>query len=185
MPDLHRMQIEWRRLNGRAVRVAMYACFRVAWLAKCLRSIPCAVVLLAAMFATPSASAENPPEIHLVFSNNVSLQQPSEGELAAIFLGRTRHWRDGTRVKIAILESSEAQRQFLSVVANRSPSQYWAHWRNIVFSGRGIMPKIFSSEEELLQYLAAEEGAVGHLSRPDLSGRYGLSTLTIKGAKEP
>ncbi|GAB5451767.1 MAG: hypothetical protein Hals2KO_20950 [Halioglobus sp.] len=185
MPDLHRMQIERRCLNGRAVHMDVYTCHQMAWLEKCLRSLLCAAVLFAAVFGTASASAETSPEIHLVFSNNVALKQPSENELAAIFLGRTRQWSDGTRVKIAILESSEAQRLLLGVVANRSPSQYWAHWRNIVFSGRGIMPKLFSSEEELLQYIAAEEGAVGHLARPEKSGRYGLSTLTIKGAKKP
>jgi hypothetical protein len=136
--------------------------------------------MLAAVVA-PVDAREASPEVHLAFSSNIAVDAPNENDLAAIFLGRKRQWSDGTRVKIAILGSSVEQRTFLQAVAGRSPGQYWAHWRNIVFSGRGIMPKIFSSEKEILDYLGEQKGAIGQITHVDQAVRRGIATLTLVG----
>lgn len=151
----------------------------------CLLRILCTTVIWLGIVTPVQSAVEPSAGIHLALSSNLTLKVPSQKELAAIFLGQKRHWKDGTRVKIAILAAPDEQRKFLSAVARRSPGQYWAHWRNIVFSGRGIMPKIFDTEEELLGYLATEEGAIGHVINTELAGSKGAATLTIDGAQEP
>lgn len=139
----------------------------------------CAALILLGTIAPTLDAVGQQPDIHLAMSSNVSLLEPTRKEIAGIFLGQKRQWSDGTRIKIAILDSAVEQRSFLDAVVDRSPSQYWAHWRNIVFSGRGIMPKIFSSEEELLNYLAEEEGVIGHITDNNLVAREGAVTLTL------
>lgn len=149
------------------------------------RLLLCTALMWLGLLTPVKATIEAHPAVFLATSENVSLDSPSQKELAAIFLGQKRYWKDGTRVKIAILESQDEQQKFLNVVADRSPRQYWAHWRNIVFSGRGVMPKIFETEEELLGYLEKEEGAIGQIVTTDLAESKGAVTLTIDGALQP
>jgi hypothetical protein len=151
-----------------------------------MRVLICAaMILLLGVIASAHSAAESQPEIYLAMSSNVELNAPSQKEIAAIFLGQKRQWSDGTRVKIALLESTGEQRRFLQAVADRSPSQYWAHWRNIVFSGRGIMPKIFSSEADILKYIAEEDGVIGQITNTSMALCEGTATLTIDGVPQP
>lgn len=181
-------QCEWltqRRLTGRTACAVTRHRSGTPSLIKHVRLRVCVAVLLLGVFAPSLYAVGQQPQIHLALSSNVALNDPSQKELAAIFLGHKRQWSDGTRVKIAILQSPDQQRSLLNAVADRSPSQYWAHWRNIVFSGRGIMPKIFHSEEGILKYLAEEEGAIGQITNTDLAVRLGAATLTITGVPRP
>ncbi len=105
----------------------------------------------------------------------------SEHELAAIFLGQKRYWDDGTRVRLALPKSEDVQRPFLNAVVGRSPRQYWAHWRNIVFAGRGLMPKTFRNEAELVRYLADKEGAIGPVDGSGRGASADLHVLEVSG----
>jgi len=99
--------------------------------------------------------------------------------VADIFLGGKRHWANRTRINLAVLGSAPSQKSFLRAVTGRSPRQFWSHWRNIVFAGRGLMPKVFGTEEELLAYVAAQKGAVGHVADMDLAARSQVKIIHI------
>lgn len=181
MPKQHQQGPVSRCLKGGAVVLGLRC---PVWLKHPLQAV-CAMLVLFAYPAAAYGTVDKSAQVHLAVSSNVPLTSISQKELAAIFLGQKRQWQDGTRVKIAILRSASEQSRFLNVVAGRSPGQYWAHWRNIVFSGRGIMPKIFGSEKEILDYLAQEEGAIGHITSTELADRTGAATLTIDGVMKP
>jgi len=138
-----------------------------------------AVVVFGLALPVSVASAEQ-PSLHLVASSNVDLASLSKKDIAAIFLGSRRQWSDGTRIRIAMLDTPDWQRPFLQTLVDRSPPQYWAHWRNIVFSGRGIMPRIFSSENALLDYLKDQDGVIGQISDIDLVEPGAAVLLPIK-----
>jgi hypothetical protein len=104
----------------------------------------------------------------LLVNAGVDVRVLPRASVADIFLGNKRHWADGTRIKLAVLKSVQSQKTFLEAATGRSPRQYWSHWRNIVFSGRGLMPKVFASEKELVAYVAEEKGAVGHVASTNL-----------------
>lgn len=135
--------------------------------------------------AVPLSAAGTQPQLHVGLSKNVDPADATPENLANIFLGNKRHWSDGSLVKLAVLASSERQRDFLSVVTDRSPSQFWAYWRNRVFSGRGIMPKIFDSNEEMLRYLEEEKGAIGQITDVKQADRSGAATVAIGELSAP
>lgn len=120
------------------------------------------------------------PVLRLGVSSNIDPIDVAPDDLASIFLGNKRHWPDGSLIKLAVLESSEHQNRFLNLVASRSPSQYWAYWRNRVFSGRGVMPRIFGSEAELLRYLKSEKGAIGQITDIELASRSGTPIVSVE-----
>lgn len=140
------------------------------------------LLTLAAFLVVPVvAETKSGSNVSLAFSPNVSSEEINERDLAAVFLGQKRQWSDGTRVKIAILKSPGSQSEVLNIVTDRSPGQYWAHWRNIVFSGRGIMPRVFQSEAALLDYIASEKGAIGPVYDKGAARQHGVSSLPLTG----
>lgn len=135
-------------------------------------------LLTALALALPAMGAQ--AELRVGLSSNVDPSDASPENLNSLFLGNKRHWSDGSLVKLAVLASSNVQSPFLKAVTDRSPSQYWAYWRNRVFSGRGVMPKIFHSEEEMLEYLKNEKGAIGQVTNVELAERLGAVTLSLE-----
>lgn len=149
------------------------------------RRVAASMIVVFGLSLPVVSSAGEAGDVHLVASSNVNLAGLSKKDVAAIFLGNRRQWSDGTRIRIAILDAAATQKSFLQTVVERSPPQYWAHWRNIVFSGRGIMPKIFPSEEALLDYLADEEGVIGQLRDADLAQLRGAAVLPLTEVGSP
>lgn len=122
------------------------------------------IVLVTCLLMTMRLMAGDSPDMTIIANAGVSIPSLSKRELSDVFLGRRKQWDDGTTIKLALLKDSIEQDQFLNTCTGRSPSQYWAHWRNILFSGSGIMPKVFATEQELLAYVAGENGAIGHVA---------------------
>ena len=145
---------------------------------------PAVVILLLSLVLGSVPARAEVGDVNVIASPNVDSAALSSADLAAIFLGRRSQWSDGTRIRIAILKSEEVQEAFLEAAVDRSPRQYWAHWRNIVFSGRGTMPKIFSSEEKLLQYMTDQEGVIGLTTDIESAQAHGAVVLTIGGVNE-
>ena len=143
------------------------------------RRVAASMIVVFGLSLPVVASSAEGDDLHLVASSNVNLDGLSKKDVAAIFLGNRRQWSDGTRIRIAMLDVASTQKPFLQAVVERSPPQYWAHWRNIVFSGRGIMPRIFQSEEALLDYLDDQEGVIGQLKDIDLAQLRGAAVLPV------
>jgi ABC-type phosphate transport system substrate-binding protein len=125
------------------------------------------VLLLAAVLIPLSAAAT---DVAVVTSTARKGTQLSVKEVRNIFLGRTKVWNDGTRIRVAVLSSGETHTRFLKALVDRSPLQFRRYWRKIVFSGKGLAPRIFDTEARLLAYVAATEGAIGYLSRTTVNG---------------
>lgn len=90
----------------------------------------------------------------------------SKQEVTDIFLGRMRHFPDGTvAMPIDQAEGATARDEFYSKFAAKSPAQIKAYWSKIIFTGRGRPPPLVASSAELKRRLAANPAAIGYLER--------------------
>ena len=122
------------------------------------------------------ATADN---VYVAVNRQVTTQSLSMNELKRIFLGKQRLWADGTRVRLAMLDVDSTGKEFLKTVTGRSPGQFRAHWRNIVFSGRGVMPRFFNSEKELQAYITDSKGAIGNIPRVGTINQFDVNIISI------
>jgi ABC-type phosphate transport system substrate-binding protein len=120
------------------------------------------VLGLAAIFAAFTASAQ---DVVIVANKNVTLPEISEAQLRDIFIGSRSRLNDGTRVTPVLLKGGPAHEVFLRNHLGEDPDEFRNRWRKAVFTGQGAMPKEFSSETALLDYVAATPGAIGYVSR--------------------
>ena len=133
---------------------------------------------------TRPVMAEQNDSMLVVVNADVQVQELTTRELADIYLGYKRHWDNGTRIRLSLLEDTIKQKDFLQLVTGRNPSQFWSHWRNIVFSGRGLMPEVFTNESSLVKYIAANKGTIGHITQSGLTRGLEVKTLRPETVKE-
>jgi len=87
----------------------------------------------------------------------------------------------GDRVVLTDLDGNNVRKDFLEAYIGRSEAQFRNYWRKAVFSGQGKPPKVFSSEEELVAFVAKTPGAIGYVdSKTDVSS---VKVLNVKESK--
>ena len=67
------------------------------------------------------------------------------------------------------------RKEFSRVVHGRKVAAIKSHWQRQIFSGKGVPPVEFSSEEDLLFFVSETPGAVGYVSG---------STPLVNGVRE-
>ena len=113
---------------------------------------------LVAFVAMP-AMAE---EISIVKEGH-SVETVTAKELKRMLLGKSKRWKNGDKVVLSTLKDGESHDRFIRKYAGKTPKQFTNYWRKMVFSGKGTMPKSFESEDELIAFVAENDGAIGYI----------------------
>ncbi|MGR6874045.1 hypothetical protein ACU6U9_17440 [Pseudomonas sp. HK3] len=81
-----------------------------------------------------------------------------------IFLGKESKFPNG---QIAIPMNAEENLptydQFNEKIIGRSRTQINAYWARLVFTGKGTMPKIISSDGEIVSTVSVNQGAISYI----------------------
>jgi len=118
-------------------------------------------------------------DIFVVANETVSISQISDSELLDLFTGSRSRFRDGSRAVPVILKGGPAHEVFLHKHIGHTSDSFRTLWRKAVFTGQGAAPKELSSEEALLEYIAATPGAIGYVSHLRAAER--VKVVTISG----
>lgn len=131
-------------------------------------------IVLPLCFATVDASVVANPEN----------EEPIDEELLKLMLtGKEKFWDSGSEVVIAILRSESDADDALSRYSGMTMNKFKNHWQRIAFSGRGKMPKMFSSIDELEAFVKNNKGAIGIVStgaQPKSLRRVDLGMIAVR-----
>ena len=139
-----------------------------------------AIALVTWAIALAPARAEPAPLAYQVIVNVKNPQTTVDRELATqTFFKKVVIWPHGGVIKpVDLPMDSPVRRQFSQEVLGRSISAVRNYWLQIVFSGRGVPPPEFPSDEDVVRYVAREPGAIGYVShRADTRA---VRVLTVK-----
>jgi hypothetical protein len=76
-----------------------------------------------------------------------------------------------------MLKSGPVHGEFVADLVGRSEHRFASYWRQMVFTGKGVPPKSFASEDDLVAFVKATPGAVGYVSpETDVTG---VKILTV------
>lgn len=85
--------------------------------------------------------------------------------ISALFLKQTRQWESGIEaMPVDLSERSPIRIQFSKVVLKRSARAVRAFWNQRVFLGRDTAPRELASEGQVVDFVAANRGAIGYVS---------------------
>ena len=129
-------------------------------------------ILLASLLAATAGAAD------FVVIANQSLQTTavSANDLKQIYLGNKTTIHD-RHVEPVTAQAGAAHEHFASQYLGKSPAGLRVYFRNLVFTGKGAMPRSFATAAEMVAYVAVTPGAIGYVSSAtDLKG---VVVLTI------
>lgn len=85
--------------------------------------------------------------------------------LADIYLKKKTVWPDSHAVLAVDLEAgSKVRGHFSEKILERPVSAVRNYWQQLLFSGRGVPPPEFKTEEEVLRFVGANPDAIGYIS---------------------
>lgn len=114
----------------------------------------------------------------VVGSKDLSVSTLSKEAIQNIFLGQQTTWEDGTKIKFAYLQLDPTDKIFLREYMYYTNTRYIRHWRSQVFSGKGEMPPMLKSDEEMLQFIKENKGSIGFVTSGADTGS--VKTLSVK-----
>jgi ABC-type phosphate transport system substrate-binding protein len=135
------------------------------------------VVFLLWISSSSSALAESGFQVVVHPANSVN--SVDQKYLAEIFLKKKIYWPDNRGIFVVdMVANSDVRRQFSERILDRPVSAVRNYWQQLLFSGRGVPPPELKSEQEVLEFIASHEDAIGYVSGSADVG--GLKAVKIK-----
>ena len=116
-------------------------------------------------------------DVIIIANSSVLADTISANDLKRIYLEEKHSLADGTHVEPVLNKSGAAHDLFLKEFLNINDEALQTYYRTLVFTGRGSMPKAFSSDAETVSYVARTKGAIGYVGAS--AGTEGVKTLAI------
>ena len=116
-------------------------------------------------------------EVVVVANPDLAEDVIARKDLQRIYLGKRTTWSDRTSIVPVMLKSGPLHEEFVEDLVGRSEHRFATYWRQMVFTGKGIPPKSFADEDEIISFVKATPGAVGYVS-PSTDAT-GVKILTV------
>ena len=123
---------------------------------------PALLLIMIAVMA-PSASQA---EVIIIVNSNLKVTQLEKKDVQDIFLDKKITWPDDkeTEIKFVLISDADFHKEFVKDYTRKSTAQFKRYWNNMVFTGKGMMPKNIDSVDALIQYVSQTDGAIGYIS---------------------
>ncbi|RRD00484.1 hypothetical protein [Amphritea balenae] len=109
-----------------------------------------------------SARAES---IQIIAHPDQSTVTLSSQNLWAIYGMKTRHWADGTLIKVFVLPTKHPLHRRFSINALKTyPYQLDRVWQRLTYSGTGRAPTVVPSEQAMIEAVTSTPGAIGYIN---------------------
>lgn len=130
------------------------------------RTLHSIAATLAATTLFLSCAVAQAGELVVVVSARSPVEAMRPDQVAAIFLGQSARFPDGTVATPVDQPIGSGQRDgFYRRVTGKTPALLKAWWSKMVFTGRGQPPREVAGNAAVLQAVASTPGAIGYIDR--------------------
>ena len=130
------------------------------------RMLACACLLVVASVypGLGSGAAAASDDLVIIVNSGNNDNSIKQKDLQRIFLGKETRWEDNTSIVPVMLKTGSLHDQFIEGYLERSVQRFVTYWRQMVFTGKGVPPKSFAKEPDLVDFVARTPGSVGFAS---------------------
>ena len=133
------------------------------------------IIGVLALVTTSSSTAAG---IKVIAHSSVKVSQVSSDELKGVFLGTRTSLADGSHVEPVLLKSGDVHDTFVRQYTGKTVVGLENYYRSLVFTGKGSMPKVLTSDAAMVAYVKNTKGAIGYVSAG--ANTDGVKILTVK-----
>jgi hypothetical protein len=117
-------------------------------------------------------------EIKIIANPGVGASDIAADELKGVFLRTKPSLSDGSHVEPVLAKSGPAHAAFLKEYIGKTDDALTTYYRSLVFTGKGLMPKVLASDADIVAYVAKTKGAIGYVGAA--AATPGTKTLPVK-----
>jgi TonB family protein len=134
-----------------------------------------AIVIFGAVYALAG-------NVKIIANPSVKGEAISASEIKSVFLRERNSLRDGTHVEPVLSKGGLAHEAFLREYLGKNDDALQNYYRSLVFTGRGSMPMVLHSDDEVVAYVARTRGAIGYIN--STAAADGVKTLAVYPAEK-
>ena len=101
--------------------------------------------------------------VKVIANPSVRVDSMTVAELRSVFLEELRSVK-GSHVEPVLVASGDAHESFLRQYIGKNDDALRTYYRTLVFTGTGLMPKVLTSDADVLRHVANTRGAIGYVS---------------------
>ena len=116
-------------------------------------------------------------DVKVVANSSVAVSSISADDLIGVFL-MTKSSLGGGHVEPVVEEGGPAHEGFLKEYIHKTAQALQNYYRSQLLAGNASMPKILSSDAEVVEYVAKTKGAIGYVEAS--AGAAGVKILEVK-----
>ena len=120
-----------------------------------------AALLMFALFSVGSVALA--ADYVLITDNSNPVSTLTAKEVKNIYLGKKTVWSDGSHITVFTYTVSNVNAVFLKQMVRKTSQQYSTYWKKSLFTGTGLPPKDFASDEEIKAAVKAKPGSIGYI----------------------
>lgn len=102
-------------------------------------------------------------------SNNDSL---SNEDIEKLYLGKTNKFPGGTTaLPLDRPEGSSLRMDFVDKVLGKSEAQLKSYWARLIFTGKGIPPKVIAADQEVIDMVSRNPDTIGFVDASSVTDK--------------
>lgn len=102
-------------------------------------------------------------DVKVIANESVKADSISADELRAVFLSERKALKDGSSVVPVVNADGFTHEAFLKLYLHRDAEELRTYYQGLVFTGKGSMPREFSSDADVAAFVAHTRGAIGYV----------------------
>lgn len=114
----------------------------------------------------------------VIVNNSNSISSLSKKEVSDLFMKKTTKWSSGVTVApVDLVANSSVREAFSLSIHNKAVSAIRNYWQQAAFSGAATAPPEKSNDNEVIEYVKKNPGAIGYISSGTSAD--GVKTISI------
>jgi ABC-type phosphate transport system substrate-binding protein len=106
------------------------------------------------------------------------LKNLDESTISRIYMGKIIEVNGSAVNPVNLMTGSNTRTQFMNQVLGKEDDSYIAYWVVRRSIGKGVSPKEFGSDKEVIEYVKSTPGAIGYIDSSE--SKPGLNVLLTK-----
>lgn len=85
-------------------------------------------------------------------------------DIAKLYLGKTKKFTNGQNaIPLDRSEGSDIRVKFLESTVNKDESQMKSYWSRLIFTGKGVPPKVLETDAEVKELVSRNPDTIGYI----------------------
>ncbi len=123
------------------------------------------LILLSLFLMSLLASCVYAQSVVIIANKDVEEDSFNHQTLLRIYHGKKKQWSNNNKIVPVMLKSGLIRDRFIEDILKETDHKFITFWKQMVFTGRGIPPKSFINEKEIVNFVAQTPGAIGYISK--------------------